>query len=378
VKVLHVISGLDTGGAEVMLAKLLRATASQVEGRVVSLTGDGVVGERIRALGVETVLLGMRRGIPDPRGVLALASEFRRFRPDVVQTWMYHADLIGGLSARLAGRPPVIWGIRNAELDDATARWTTRQTLRACALLSGFLPSRIVSCSERARDFHVARGYRADRIVVIPNGFEVDVFRPDPAAREAVRRELGIATDTLVVGMVARYHPMKDFGNFSQAAGRAVRELPGIRFVLCGDGVTAANAELTGSLRRAGVLERTQLLGRRDDVSRVLAAFDLFTLSSVTEGFPNALGEAMACGIPCVVTDAGDSRWILGDAGSAVPVRQPAELASAWCQMLRRGRAARARIGERGRERVASLFSVTAVAARFCELYSLVLRRGRP
>jgi glycosyltransferase involved in cell wall biosynthesis len=375
VRVLHVISGLDVGGAQTMLAKLLRSTASRTEARVVSLTGDGPAADSIRALGVEVVSLEMRRGVPDPRGIVALAREMRRFRPDVVQTWMYHADLVGGLASLMAGRPPVIWGIRNADLDEDTARWTTRQTLRVCALLSGALPARIVSCSERARDFHVARGYRADKMVVIPNGFDLDDFRPDAAARAAVRRELALAPGAPVVGMVARYHPMKDFETFARAAGLASRDLPGLRFVLCGEGVTPDNVELTGWLGRAGVLERTALLGRREDVRRILVALDLFTLSSASEGFPNALGEAMACGVPCVVTDAGDARWIVGEAGRVVPVRSPEALAAAWRGVLE-DEAERARAGERARKRVASLFSVSAVAAKFTELYPAVLRRG--
>src|SRR4051812_34325322 len=156
-KILHVISDLEVGGAEGMLAKLLLATKGRLKARVVSLTADGPIGERIRALGVETVSLGMGRGVPDPRGIVALASEIRLFRPDIVQTWMYHADLIGGLAARLAGSPPVIWGLRSG--DAARAKWTTWLTLKACAALSGRLPALIVSCSERGREFHVSEGY---------------------------------------------------------------------------------------------------------------------------------------------------------------------------------------------------------------------------
>jgi glycosyltransferase involved in cell wall biosynthesis len=376
VKVLHVISNLDVGGAEMMLVKLLGATAGQVEARVVSLTNDGPVGERIRGLGVETVFLGMSRGTPDPRGILALAREMRDFRPNVVQTWMYHSDLIGGLAALLAGRPPLIWGIHNVDLEE-TARWTTRQTLRACALLSGLLPARIVSCSERAREFHVARGYRAEKFEVIPNGFDLETFRPDPGARKALRVELGIPADAPVVGMVARYHPVKDFQNFARAAGLACRDVPDLHLVLCGNGVSADNAQLVGWLRDAGVLERTSLLGQRDDVPRVLASLDLFTLSSATEAFPNVLGEAMACGIPCVSTDVGDARFILGESGRVVPVRTPTALASAWVELLRHDETARLRIGEAARQRITSRFSISAVGARYSELYPSVLRGDR-
>jgi glycosyltransferase involved in cell wall biosynthesis len=143
-------------------------------------------------------------------------------------------------------------------------------------------------------------------------------------------------------------------------------------FVLCGDGVTTDNGELIASLREAGVLERTRLLGRRGDVGRVLSALDVFTLSSLSEGFPNALGEAMACGVPCVTTDVGDCGWILGDAGRTVPARAPGALASAWLDVLCLDTAGRAALGARGRARVAADFSIETIAARYRDLHRRV------
>lgn len=373
-RILHVITGLDVGGAEMMLAKLLRQTAKEHESRVVSLTGDGPIGERIRALGVETAFLGMRRGVPDPRGIIALAREIRAFRPTVVQTWLYHADLVGGVAALLSGRPPVVWGLRNADLDSTDSKWTTRLTLRLCARLSEYLPARIVSCSERARDFHVARGYDAGRVVIIPNGFDVSAFTQAGGERDDVRRELGIPAQAGVVGMVARYHPTKDFRNFARAAGEVARNVPGVWFALCGAGVTEDNAELRGWLAEAGVLDRSRLLGQRRDVGRLLSALDVFTLSSRTEGFPNALGEAMACGIPSVATDVGDCAAVLGDTGRVVPPNDSVALSAAWRDLLRLPEDERSRIGAAGRRRIVELFSIQSVAARYVELYESTRR----
>jgi glycosyltransferase involved in cell wall biosynthesis len=374
-KILHVITCLGVGGAETMLAKVLGALGPRVDARVVSLTDDGPIGERIRALGVETKALGMRRGIPDLRGVLKLAREIRAFRPDIVQTWMYHADLVGGLAALLTGRPPVIWGVRGADLDPTTAKWTTLGTLQLCAWLSRAIPARIVSNSVRGRDFHVARGYSDRKTVVVPNGFDLEAFTPREGLREEVRSELGIPRDAPLVGMVARYHAQKDFQNFSMAAGALAVAEPRARFLLCGEGVTSQNHELTRWLREAGVLERTFLLGRRSDVPRILASLDLFTLSSATEGFPNALGEAMACAVPCVATDAGDSGYVMGDAGRLVPTRDPAALAAAWRDVLRLPEREREELRERGRRRVSENFTIAAVARQFEALYEDVRSR---
>jgi glycosyltransferase involved in cell wall biosynthesis len=371
-KVLHVITGLAVGGAQAMLVKLLGATAGQHHGRVASLTGDGPVGERILALGVEVDCLTMRPGRPDPRAIWQLARSMRAYRPDVVQTWLYHADLLGGIAAALAGKPPVLWGIRNAELDAGTSKWLTRRTLDVCALLSSRLPTRIVSNSERARDHHVRLGYDASRMVVIPNGFDAATY--GTASRDEVRRELGISAEAQVVGLVARFDPMKDLQTFARAAGIAASSRPHLAFVLCGEGLTADNAELGAWLHRAGVAGRTLLLGRRSDVPRILSALDLFTLSSASEGFPNALGEAMASGIPSVVTDVGDCRWIVGGAGRVVPPRDASALAREWCALLDLPRDHLRALGALGRTRIAAEFSVEAVAAKFVALYEDVRR----
>jgi glycosyltransferase involved in cell wall biosynthesis len=377
-KVLHLTGTLRTGGAETMLAKLLQARAPSHDALVVSLTGDGPIGERIRALGLRTELVGMRRGIPDPRGIAAVARLLRRYRPDVVQTWIYHSDLIGGLAAQISGRPPVVWNIRNAELPASSNKVTTRATLKACALLSKWLPRRIVTCSQRARDVHVAAGYDAERMVVIPNGFDLASFSPPTQEqRNAVRHEIGIPADALVVGMVARYDPMKDFQNFARAAGFLTRAEPRAHFVLCGDGITEENRELLAWLRDAGVLDRTKLLGRRGDVNRILRALDLFTLSSVSEGFPNALGEAMAAAVACVTTDVGDCKMILGDAGRVVPPRDPDALFKAWHDVIALGPTQRAELGTAGRRRVASSYSIDGVAVQFAAMYSQIIQECR-
>jgi glycosyltransferase involved in cell wall biosynthesis len=377
-RILHVITGFIGGGAETMLAKLLRATAGEHEARVVSVTSDGLIGERIRQLGVETTCLGLRRGVPDPRAILALARIVRAYRPDLVQTWMYHADLLGGLAAALAGRTPVVWGVRNAGPAGGKTRWLTRQTLRACAALSSRLPARIVTNSQRARAYHVSRGYDASRFVVIPNGFDVAAFAPMPEARAAVRAELGVPAGAPVVAMVARLDPQKDLPTFAAAAGHMARARPDARFLLCGENLTPDNPVVTGWFREAGALEQTRLLGRRSDVPRVMSAADVFTLSSATEAFPNALGEAMACGVPSVVTDVGDCRWILGDAGRVVPPGDPRALAAGWGELLDLPPEQRRALGAQGRDRVVSEFALERIASRYGQLYQDVLGGGVP
>jgi glycosyltransferase involved in cell wall biosynthesis len=368
VRVLHVIVGLGLGGAEQMLARLVEASAGEGDAHeVVSLTTAGPVAERLQALGIRVHAVGMSRATA-PLRLARLARTVRASRPDVVQTWMYHADLLGGLAARLGTRARVVWGIHHSALDRGTSRATTRMVARACARLSRTVPDRIVCVSQASRDQHAAAGYAADRMVVIPNGFDLERFRPDPAARRAVRAELGIGEREVVIGLVARVEPPKDHPGFLEAAGRLARRAPEVRFLLCGGG-TERGGPLVGPLQAAGIAARTSLLGQRTDVARVLAALDVACLASRTEAFPLVIGEAMACGVPCAVTDVGDCALLVGASGRVVPPRDPAALAAALEVLVRLGPEGRARLGEAARERIATRFSIERVAAAYGELY---------
>lgn len=370
IRVVHVITGLGVGGAEGMLVKLLRAQRGRgLCHQVVSLLAPGPLAGAVAGLGVPVHSLGMRRGRGTPFDLLRLAALLRRLRPDVVQTWMYHADLAGGLAARLAGGPPVAWNLRHSNLDPALNGRGTLRAVRACAALSGRLPAAIVCGSEAARGAHLQAGYAAAGMVVIANGFDLDAFRPDAEARRAVRAELGLCGGEAVVGIVGRFHEQKDHGTFVRAAGRVAERHPGACFVLCGEGVDAGNRQLAEWIARTGHAGRFLLLGVRDDPARVMAAFDVAVSSSAGEGFPNAVGEAMACGVPCVVTDVGDSALLVGDTGVVVPPGDPDALAAGMLELLEMPAAARGALGCRARQRVQERYSVGLAADRYESLY---------
>jgi glycosyltransferase involved in cell wall biosynthesis len=372
----HVITGLSRGGAEAMLCKLLsRADRRRYEPQVISLTEIGPVGREIEELGVPVRALGMKPGLPSPLLLLRLAGWLRSASPDIVQTWMYHADLIGGLAAKLAGGIPVIWGLRQSQLDPARSKKTTIWTARACAALSASVPERIICCSHVAAHVHRQLGYAADKLQVIPNGFDLVRFSPARGMRASVRQELGIALDAHVVGMVARFDPQKDFPTLIEAARHLNSREPWAQFVLCGKEVTPENAELTALIEASGQSGCFHLLGERRDVERLLPAFDVCCLSSAFgEGFPNVLGEAMACQVPCVATDVGDSANIIGDTGVTVPPSDPAALAGALGRLLRLSQAERTRLGEAARARIAATFELDVVTRQFEALYRDVLK----
>ena len=376
-KITHIITGLGTGGAEMMLYKLLSAMdPAEFSSQVISLRSEGPIAERIRALGVSVESLDMPAGIPQPSSILRLARLLREPQPDVVQTWMYHADLLGGLAARFVGRPPVVWNIRNSTLDPETSKRSTRWTVAACARFSRRWPTRIVSCSENARDVHVNLGYDAAKMTIIPNGFDLSLFHPDADARQSLRTELNLSPGTLLIGAVGRFNPQKDYTTLIAAAGWLHAARPEVHFLLCGEGLSDENEALTDRIESRGLQKRFHLLGRRSDIPRITAALDLATSSSSSgEGFSNVIGEAMSCGIPCVVTNLGDAAYLVGDTGKVVPPREPASLAAAWNALLSLPAEQRAALGAAARQRIEEHFSLPAVAGQYAALYRELTER---
>ena len=373
-RVLHIITGLGQGGAESVLFRLATYPEANVEHVVVSLTDEGIYGERLRAAGVAVHVLGMKRGRVSLGGFLALRALVAAERPDAVQTWMYHADLIGGLAARLAGVRAIAWGIRNSGEHLERSSRSARMVLRACALLSGRIPKAIVCAAQKSAERHADKGYDRARMVVIANGYDLSRYAPNAEARSRVRAQWGVPQDVPAIGCVARWDPLKDHANLLRAIAALVRNGrdAGLRCVLIGRGMETDNAELGALVDKLGLRDRLVLAGPSDDVPAAMNGLDLHVLSSCAEGFPNVVAEAMACGVYCVVTDVGDAAYIVGDAGVVVPPEQPEALArgieTALHEVAARGRE---RAGEAGRARVLENFDI----ARMVQSYIAVWRR---
>ncbi|MCC6146720.1 MAG: glycosyltransferase [Anaerolineaceae bacterium] len=370
IRVAHIITDLDTGGAELALARLLPAMEQeQFQQIVISLTAPGPVAEQLTGCNIPVYSLKMRVGFPNPFSVLQLRRTLQAFQPHLVQTWMYHADLAGGLAARMANRTPVLWGIRNSVLVPGASKRRTIWIVRLLARLSHWLPVRIVSCSEAARLVHIHLGYQADKFVVIPNGFDLDKFRPDPSARLEVRQELNLSPKTELVGFFARFDPQKDHHNFIRAARLLLEKRPGIHFLLCGTGVTEQNPSLTAWIEETDQRHCFHLLGRREDMPRLTAALDIAVSASSGEAFPNVIGEAMACGVPCVGTAVGDSVTIIGNTGQTVPPHNPRALARAQQEILELSKGERHSLGMAARQRVEENYSLAVMVSRYQQLY---------
>jgi len=371
VRVLHVITDLDVGGAEVTVARLAAARRASTCA-VVSLKTPGPVAEHLRADGIPVIGLGMRPGRPDARAWWRLVRLIRRYRPDVVQTWLYHADLMG-IAAGAATRVPVVWNVRCAELDPRDHPRSLRVLIRLLALASRW-PAAVVSNSNAGRDAHIRLGYRPRQWALIPNGFDVSALRPSALDRDAVRAELDLERAAPLIGMIGRVHAMKDHDTFLRAAAIVAERCRRARFVVAGRGVGApAFTRMVADRQFGGQL---RLLDEVARPARLMAALDLFVSSSYSEAFPNVVAEAMACAVPCVVTDVGDSAAIVGDTGKVVPPRNPQALADGIMELLSMDAGARAQLGAAARERIATRYSLSRAAEQYEALYRDIAETG--
>lgn len=369
IQVAHVITTLSMGGAEASLYRLLqRSDRRRFNHSVFSLTNTGVFGRKLLAEGFAVSALEMRRRWPSPGAVVHLARELGRRSPDVVQTWMYHGDLIGSIAARLAGKKAIVWNIRHGKLSRETNGVGTLLVSAINAKLSRTLPAAIICGSEAARSWHSSRGYCDDRMVVIPNGIDLEVYHPNSEARRQVRYELGINRRPLV-GLVARFHPDKDHRTFISSAALVGETVPQAQFILIGSGIDSSNEPLIEWIRAAGLAERVHLLGQRGDVPDILAALDVMVLSSAAEGLPNVVLEAMGAGVPCVVTDVGDASRLVGDTGIVVPPKNPHRLAAGVVKLLSLSDHERGQLGLAARSRVEQLYSLNHMVEGYEEIW---------
>jgi glycosyltransferase involved in cell wall biosynthesis len=373
-KVLHIINDLSIGGAEMTLFKLLsRSDREKFTPSVISLNGVGRLGDRIKELGIEVEAVGMKAKGLRSRALLRLAVLVRKSRPDLIQGWMYHGNLAAQFARLFAPRSvAVLWNIRQSLYALGDEKPATARAIQLGARLSKF-PARILNNSQKSVSQHAAIGYATDRTVVIPNGFETESFIPSEESRSKVRAELGIPAEAILVGRIGRYHPTKDHPTFLKAAALLLKDYPDIQFLLAGKDVDWNNRDLRTLIQDLGLVERVHLLGERLDMPRLTAALDIATSSSQAEGFPNVIGEAMSCAVPCVVTDVGDSLWLIGDAGRAIPPQHAAALSDAWQSVIELGREGRCELGAAARSRVTRLYSLASVVDQYEILYQTVV-----
>lgn len=354
---------LDPGGAErqlVALAKGLHARGVGVQ--VVVFYAGGVFDGELAAAGVPLHCIG-KRGRWDAVGFLVrLGAMLRRLRSAVVYAFLDVPNLLSALLRPLIGRPRLVWSIRAAGMEMAHYDWLSRWVARLEARLSRAADV-IVANSHAGAAWAAKRGFPSERVRVVENGIDTERFRPDAPGRERVRREWGVRDDERLIGLVARLDVMKDHRNFLRACARLAARRGDVRFVCVGGGAAAYRDELHAYAAQLGIASRLLWAGGRQDMPSVYSALDVASSSSFGEGFSNAIGEAMACGVPCAVTDVGDSARIVGELGEVAPPRDAEALSAALERMLHR-LDREPELGARARARIEAQFSLSRMIER--------------
>ncbi len=369
-RILHVITGLGVGGAEMMLFKLLKEHKSiGIESHVISLSSADPMCERFSKLGIQITELN----VGGPRSFSSAWQQgkqcVRLWQPTAIQGWMYHGNLFAWLIAKVA--PPdcdLIFGIRQSLGGIFSEKPGTAMAIQSGACLAR-QARRVVYNSFTSARHHEHIGYPSKRTEVIPNGFDTGLFKPNPEARALWRRRLNISSTDTVVGLVARYHRVKDHETFLKAAGVLKAREESYRFLLLGEGADTCNSVLARIIEEHGLEDKVRLLGCRDDIHDILPALDLAVSSSRAEGFSNTLGEAMSCGVPCLATDVGDSAVLIGNHGMVVPPGDPLAMAHGIHEFNQLPAQERKLLGLHARQSIEEHYSIQTVSGRFIELY---------
>lgn len=258
------------------------------------------------------------------RAVKLLRAE----QPDILHSYLSEANLIALVLKLAVPRTKVVWGIRASDNDLTQYDWLASVTFKlGCWASRG--TDGVIANSQVGRNYHISKGYPPEKMVTIPNGIDTERFRPSVEARQRLRAEWGLSNEQKLVGHVGRLHPVKDHPTFLQAVAQIALTQPHVRFVCVGGDRYGYHATLLDQARALGVEHLIRWTGVRDDMPAVYNALDLLVNCSTAEGLPNVVGEAMACGVPCVVTDVGDSAWVVGRTGTIVPLSNPSALACA-------------------------------------------------
>jgi glycosyltransferase involved in cell wall biosynthesis len=374
INVMHLITDLDMGGAEVMLGKIIAATdRDRFNPSVLSLKKRGVIADRIEKLGVPVSELNLDRPHASPQAMLKFRKAYHRLRPHLLQGWMYHGNLAATLIKFLnSGKIPVIWNIRYSLNGLDREKALMRILIRAGALVSGSTDA-IIYNARMSLNHHTAIGYGPLKAHVIPNGFDTGHFRPRPRLRQISRNQLGVSGDEILIGLIARYDPLKNHSGFLEAASMMARARSDVRFLMVGRGVDESSSGLIKKIEDLGLKNRVICRGQHANVTPFYAALDIAVLSSIAEGFPNVIGEAMSCGVPCVVTDVGDCSHLVGGTGIVVPPEDSSALKIGCEQLIDMGPSEREHLGAAARKRILEHFAISKVASRYEKLYESIL-----
>tara|TARA_B100000780_G_scaffold102373_1_gene71574 strand:+ start:30002 stop:31156 length:1155 start_codon:yes stop_codon:yes gene_type:complete len=371
-KPLHIITSLSIGGAETMLLRLIKHKPDLVKSTIViSLTDNGEIGRILESMGVSVISLGMHNWSSIFKALFKLKKIIQNEKPDIIHTWMYHANILGGIAAFLAKNKNIIWSIRRSEFTRGESL-STYIVMRIGAMFSNVIPKVIVCVAESGLKNHQNYGYKSDSMIVIPNGFDLEHLKHDPVVRKEIRKELNIYDDEVVIGCVGRFHESKGYEILIASSVEVIKLNEKVRYLLIGRDLDQQNTILMEWINKTGFSDHFLLAGEKHNVADYMSAMDIYCLSSITEGFPNVVGEAMASALPCVVTSVGDVQKITGNNAILVQPKNKKLLSKGLCEILNMDNEKRYRMGLRGRIKIEEEYPIKLICEKYYNLYSLI------
>lgn len=371
-KVIHIITGTNIGGAEIMLQRFLAAQGSDVaKHSVVALLRDGAIAEQIRSLGVSLTSLDLHRGKITLQSISRLRSIIKKQAPDIVHGWMYHGCMAAWVARLGSGRtgPGLVWAIHHSLQNIRKEKPTSQLLVRVLAMLSG-KADLITYCSKNSRRQHEKVGFSAKRTSLIPNAIDTEVFRPDVDARGRLEALCEISDNRILIGNFARSHPMKDHVSMVRATAILLKRGYDVHSVIIGAGTPSSTAMAEAQTLR--IADRVSAFEARNDVAKLVPGLDIFFLSSAWgEAFPLSVAEAMAAEVPCVVTDVGDCAYLVGNSGIVVSCGVPELQTNAIADLLDAGPEQRAELGRKARARITKEFS----SERYVNLHEIAYKQ---
>ena len=371
-KYMHIIASLDIGGAETMLSRLINHRPNLLKSTIViSLTNNGKIGRALEEIGVKVICLEMKNWLSIFKTLLKLKKIIRIERPNIIHTWMYHANIFGGIAAYLAKNQNIIWSIRRSQFTRKESL-STFIVMKIGAMFSSIIPKSIVHVAESGLKNHQKYGYKSNNTLVIPNGFDLEKLKYDQIVRKKIRNKLNLNDDQILVGSVGRFHVSKGYETLISSSVNVLKVHKNVKYLLIGRNLDEQNSILMKWINKTGFAENFIMVGEKQDIPEYMNAMDIFCLPSITEGFPNVIGEAMASGLPCVASRVGDVEKITGDTAILVEPNNNELLSKGLNKILSMDSKKRKIMGSKGRRKIEKEYPINLICEKYYNLYCLI------